>query len=1269
MHFYFQAAESFRITIGNDQFKKRVDDSVEDRLDPSLSHRLGPPVARGSEETNLYGRESDNHFRLEDPSYRRTADQDKYPIHNTGGSDYSDRYRDDRHTDRGPESRSYSSSGSGSSLFPAGARKGDLVKEAPLYPRLSSTSSPSTSSSASRPLKSILKKKSEPTENATPPERKITPGLAGISNYMDDIDDEEKFLYGEDDRERGNKRDSFRESSKYQAGTTMPSTASSIRSAAQSWQPAQPTTETQSNTVPGLMSKFNSAQREFKEHTVQPGGGSYAGSSFSNQSQHPQPQASTPVGGDLWNLLAKSVQTAQQQTQLADSLQNLGMQGQSATSVGQQSMLPGQHQPILTGQPAAQYQANPQSSVQNEAKPQTETGYDPTIENILKSIGFDFDMSKRMQEKAKQTQEQSLKPEDPQFGINQTASFLEGGLSHDEMKTKLFEKGHAGVDSLIQEAKQNVYPHDHRDSDRDMDDRGRDVLSANDNQARRSIDMRDERDHRQNRERDLRNDRNSRDSQILGLRESRDRDSIGSRDRDSITDRGRDRDARDRESIGSREQDTRNYRDFGERQTSDYQSPRFSPRRSPRTGLSAFERELSPVSAEGSPPIKIDLSPMAIRRKSRLERNRSPGWDKNLAESERTRRSSDGREKIRSRSPSWGRIVITAGRRSSRSPVRNRSPSPRKIHISPPKLRSSSPRRRSLSPRRRSPRRSRSPRRRSRSPRRSVSPRKRRRSISPRNRSLSPRNRRGISPRNRSISPRRRSISPRGRRIPSPKGRRLSRSPRRSPRQRRSPSPRGRKRSFSPVRNRSRSRDRKIRRSRSKDRGRRISGRSLDRRSSSRSPKRRRSLSSSLSVSSISDDPDSKTYFTAPLHGPPRPIPGQFYDHFPPGPPPGPPPFGPPPTVYAPPYNVPPPPYSIPPPVGAPPFVPQPQYMPPQAGPPPPDGQPQPPGTEFEMPLALPGRIYPATLTEVSQEKVEYPRPEDDRSRRSGSSDRESRDSRRSRDRRKERRSTDRDRRDKRSKERVDKKGGRSSERSDWKSRRSAERADRKSRRSVEKVDKKGRRSSERSTSSKKTGLPPNAENFEIKASVTGHDRVVIIGGKDRPKSPGAKEKPKSPVEKETRQVNVDDKKWSAAVEKEKLLKERDKLNKENELRHSKIKTLVTELENLKKQQTELTKSDGGRIDDASNQILIENNKLQEEIQEEVEKLQKEQKQTNENIEDLLSKELKLVATTDTPAKKEEVIVKDEKKTAPKKQLEAIPSIKPKEQVSSMLFK
>ena len=79
--------------------------------------------------------------------------------------------------------------------------------------------------------------------------------------------------------------------------------------------------------------------------------------------------------------------------------------------------------------------SGPAEALQQEAKQQK---YDPTIENILKSIGFDFEMSKRMQEKAGSDVPKEEVPQ--QYGINQTASFLGGGLSTEDLTANLFSK-------------------------------------------------------------------------------------------------------------------------------------------------------------------------------------------------------------------------------------------------------------------------------------------------------------------------------------------------------------------------------------------------------------------------------------------------------------------------------------------------------------------------------------------------------------------------------------------------------------------------------------------------------------------------------------------------------------------------------------------------------------------------------------------------------------------------------------------------------------
>ncbi|XP_046571301.1 zinc finger protein 318-like isoform X2 [Haliotis rubra] len=95
---------------------------------------------------------------------------------------------------------------------------------------------------------------------------------------------------------------------------------------------------------------------------------------------------------------------------------------------------------------------------------------DKTVQNILKSIGFNFDLSKRMQELAKLKKQ---KEEESHFSINKNASFLGGGISSADIRAKLFKKEDAGtpVESFVKEAKETVkhsdkgyqdYPVDHQ---------------------------------------------------------------------------------------------------------------------------------------------------------------------------------------------------------------------------------------------------------------------------------------------------------------------------------------------------------------------------------------------------------------------------------------------------------------------------------------------------------------------------------------------------------------------------------------------------------------------------------------------------------------------------------------------------------------------------------------------------------------------------------------------------------------------------------------
>lgn len=972
----------------------------------------------------MYRREEEQ-FRREAEFYGRDSDRERLERYDRA-REYDRRSSYERDPYRRPDEREHGDRrGLGAEHeHPPGPPSGNILAEGRylesqhlpprtehIFPAASRPPAPAQQQeSASRPLKSILKKKPDPVFEEKPAPK--LSGLPGISNYIDDIEDEDKFLYGDDKKEEmGYSREIRREPQR-----------PDIRSVAQSWQP----------TAPQISEPIESHQ--------------YRGSSGI---QEQQPEAAGGQG-DLWSILAKSVQTAQQLQQQhppePQQFTDFSAPAPNQFAVSTPQTFVAQQPPQESFPPAA---SQPQAAA---------TGHDPTIENILKSIGFDFEMSRRMQEKAKHASGEPITPKqpnpgDPQFGINENASFIGSGMSHEDMRSKL-------APGLPAQSTQKPEPEiDNRNKEKKMGDE-------------------------------------------------------------------------------------------------------------------KLERGCSPVSDEGSPPSPqpmFNLPPITIKRRTNMDRARSPGWDRSLRSISRSpERSSDRHRK--SRSPSWTRSISSAGGRGRTPPrgqasAKRRSPSPRRRSPSP-RRRSKSPRRRSPSPRRRSPgRRSQSPSRRS-SDARPISPVitrtfnldglmptiKRRFSPGGRSRSRSPGRRH--SPRRspggrRSRSPRKRSRSPR-RRSPSGKRRSLS------------PSPRGRRRSSSPGRgrkrghSRSRSRDRKFSRNSSRDRhgGRSRRSSSRDRRRSrskerrSRSKERRR-RSVSLSSDSDVDGPANKQYFSSPLRlprnkppphfqgnmippnmqGPPpdfnAPPPGMFPGMPPvgfPGPPPGMPmpPFmtGPPPGPGFPPqgppvvFSMPPPDVTMAPPIMsmAPPSAEQPELMP--------------PGT-IEMPLEIPTRTVSVTQSDL-------PRKE-----RSHSRDRSPRDRSRRRSRSKSR---DRDR-------------------------------------SSRKESRDKERNETPKTSSNRIVLPPKSkkteDDIDAKAETSTSERVVIVSGK----SPSSSSKKPDPEKEKT-----------------KIIKERDTLDK-------KIKLLEKEYDNLRKQETDLKKQSWK--ESRPNPILVENNKLLEEIKKELTKFRK----------------------------------------------------------------
>ncbi|KAL4238201.1 hypothetical protein ACF0H5_002913 [Mactra antiquata] len=871
-----QPAESLRITVGNDQYRE----SREEHRHPAGDGREASHEGYGYERRNdddIYRREAEAYGRADHASYEREREYERPGYRDQPSRPEERDYGDRRGLGGGSYERDYAPPPP-SSGYPGRPSQ-------PLFPAAGSRSPPNVpaqpAAPAARPLKSILKKKAEPVPEEKPPPK--ASGLPGISSYMDDIEDEDKFLYGDDNSDRRRGGGDKRPSDPYNAH----SQGSDMRSAAQSWQPtaAPPSSRSSQQNYPD-----NSSQSQYR------GNSDYQYQQAQMPSQG-QGQAQAPAEGDLWSMLAKSVQTVQQQQQ---------QQTQHYPAPGQFDNVHDNYQQQQQYNTPAAPSNVPTQHVQEALAPAQAPGHDPTIENILKSIGFDFEMSKRMQEKAKQGTEPpkpAMKPSDSQFGINHTASFIGSEMSHEEMRSHLAP--------------------------------GSDVAPPTD---RRELSR--ERSH----------EKQQRGENMFEF-EDRDR----SRERSNLSSRERLSSPRKGQSPERLQRGCSPVSAEGSPPPPMFNLPPITIKR-----RSNIEHD---VSSSWDKKRSLSRSPPRNSSSDRNKRrSRSPSWSRSA------RRSPSPSERVKSPiikrtfnldalSPIFRRRVSPSRRSRSLSPGRKRSPSPRRRS---PGHRSKSPSRRSRSPRRRT----RSPNRRSRSPRRRSPGR---RSRSPRRRSRSP-GRRSRSPRRRSRSPgRRRSRSPVRRRSRTPP--RHSRySPTRD--RGRSPSPRGRKRMSSRSRSRERKLRRSSSRERyRKSPGRDHSQKprrsvSLSPDSDPDGPANKKYFSSPLRLNrkpphSFNEPPPVN------FSGPPPPdfsVPPAGFGPppgLPPGyvavPPPGQPPFGMPPIIGQPPPSVPPPgyPYAAPNPTMYAVAPAQNISMTPQF-----DSDIAPPGT-IEMPLNLPARSNP----------------------------------------------------------------------------------------------------------------------------------------------------------------------------------------------------------------------------------------------------------------------------------------------------------------------
>ncbi|OWF43349.1 uncharacterized protein LOC110459847 [Mizuhopecten yessoensis] len=311
-------------------------------------------------------------------------------------------------------------------------------------------------------------------------------GLPGMSSYMD-IEDEEKFLYGDDDHDEGkdhsNKSNSQRPSTESRSrsqdsmytGVDNRCTRPDSYSADDHFNRMSSTDEQRirmdSQRIHDQRSNLDSRLmgHEIADQPIRPTAEEQLHSSVSSflEDQRFKHNSYPPALRDTVQVQENPV-----------AIQPPGFKPDLLSLFTSGNELPKVQQPTQTVPPIQQpIQITPTLPYTSQVPPEEpKQKYDPTIENILKSIGFDFEMSRRMQEKASNSLPiQKPKKDEEQFGINQTASFLEGGISND-IKNKLFNKSkkeESIVDILMREAREGPSRSTEKRHDRENEPRER----------------------------------------------------------------------------------------------------------------------------------------------------------------------------------------------------------------------------------------------------------------------------------------------------------------------------------------------------------------------------------------------------------------------------------------------------------------------------------------------------------------------------------------------------------------------------------------------------------------------------------------------------------------------------------------------------------------------------------------------------------------------------------------------------------------------------
>ena len=424
--------ESLRITVGNDRYLQK----------PSAVERLGPPVGHENGRMHQYGQEvvsrSDNY-----PYLARDKRTHELLSQRAGHGGHSSRYSDEMPNDRlRPDVQTHGH------IVPF---PGKTPNEEDLY--------------ASKLRHRNVPCGISPT-SATPAKEPPLPLLPGLCQILN-IDDEDKFLYGDDDD-----KPKIEPERNKPLPVPEPVALCKLASAYNESEGSEPNPINQYGDLDYRMR--SNQQRQFSKER----GGLYGRDSY------PEPCSERELYRD--SAPRNEPYEARDEPHAAPAIQYKKKEN-CYMREDRQDTLGSEHYPLITRddirhpgsqEPYAQRheQCVPSNDHNGEAKmysdpsnnyrrssviehqsevsepPEEKKNVDPTLQNILKSIGFNFELSKLMQEKAQKEREKRQKNE-LEYTVKKGGSFMNGGLKNMDLKSVFDVKHNFEEEARRREAK------------------------------------------------------------------------------------------------------------------------------------------------------------------------------------------------------------------------------------------------------------------------------------------------------------------------------------------------------------------------------------------------------------------------------------------------------------------------------------------------------------------------------------------------------------------------------------------------------------------------------------------------------------------------------------------------------------------------------------------------------------------------------------------------------------------------------------------------